>query len=206
MSIVIPAWRSDSSVGEAIVSAVVQRPEPFEVIVVDSGPESQTAIINQYAARYPIVNRVWMPPQGISAARNFGVRAAQGDIVVFLDADDALCSSYMQEMTRLAESGPAKALGASLTYKVAGVEDKTIGYIECVPNEYKELAPGEHPMVFPSGFWVPREIALRVGRFDENLRTGEDGAPILRMMREAGFVANVEDPGEKRHQPGWTHG
>ncbi len=186
VSVVIPAYNSQNSVCKSVESAARQSPPPHELIVVDSGPDEQTRIIEELAEEYPSVVILPMPPKGISAARNYGVRMATGDIIVFLDADDFLVENYMAEMGQLASENSGKVLAASLTY-TSITSGRTVGYIECVPNERRSLQHAEHIMAFSSGLWAARELLLDHGHFDENLSTGEDGGTIEQISKIAGF-------------------
>ena len=186
VSVVIPAYRSQESLRKSVESAVRQSPQPHEIIVVDQGPEEQSKILEDLAEEYPCVVRLCMPPRGASAARNSGVKIATGDTIVFLDADDFLTENYMVEMAQLASENPGKVLAASLTY-TSVMSGRTLGYIECVPNERRSLRPGEHIMAFPSGLWAPRQLLLDHGHFDESVSMGEDGGNIERIGEIAGF-------------------
>ncbi len=86
ISTVIPAFNAASLVGAAIESALSQSVPPLEVIVVDDGSEDDTAAA---AARVdPRVRVIQQPNRGPAAARNAGIRAARGEWIALLDADD----------------------------------------------------------------------------------------------------------------------
>lgn len=84
VSVVIPVFDGERHVGEAIDSALAQTHRPLEVVVVDDGSTDRSAEIAR--ARGATVLR--LDHAGPAAARNAGVRAARGDVVAFLDADD----------------------------------------------------------------------------------------------------------------------
>jgi glycosyltransferase involved in cell wall biosynthesis len=87
VSVVIPCFNQGGFLDEAIESALAQTYPHFELIVVDDGSTDNTA---EVASRHPGVRLVGQGNQGLSAARNAGLRASSGDFVVFLDADDRL--------------------------------------------------------------------------------------------------------------------
>ena len=72
---------------ETIESGLTQTWPDHEIIVVDDGSNDDPA---QVAARYPNVRFIRQQNQGVSAARNKGLRESQGDYLVFLDTDDRL--------------------------------------------------------------------------------------------------------------------
>src|SRR5436190_23873955 len=86
VSFVIPAWNEESVLGptlEAVRVAARHLAEPSEVIVADDSSTDQTAeIARQHGARVVTVQH-----RQISATRNAGAGAAQGDLLIFIDAD-----------------------------------------------------------------------------------------------------------------------
>src|SRR5467141_1547762 len=86
ISFVIPAWNEESVLGatlEALSVATRHLTEPSEVVVSDDSSTDQTAeIARRHGARVVTVQR-----RQISATRNAGAREAQGDLLIFIDAD-----------------------------------------------------------------------------------------------------------------------
>src|SRR6266480_1367400 len=87
VSVVIPCYNQAHFLGEAIESVMAQTYPHFEVVVVDDGSTDNIAAV---VARYPGVRCFQQGNQGLSAARNTGLRHSIGECLVFLDADDRL--------------------------------------------------------------------------------------------------------------------
>jgi glycosyltransferase involved in cell wall biosynthesis len=87
VSVVIPCYNQGHFLSEAIESVRHQSYHPIEIIVVNDGSIDHT---REIAARYPDARYVEQTNQGLSAARNAGIRESTGAYVVFLDADDRL--------------------------------------------------------------------------------------------------------------------
>jgi glycosyltransferase involved in cell wall biosynthesis len=87
VSVVIPCYNQGRYLGDAIDSACRQSYPHVEVIVVDDGSSDDTA---QIAAAHPSVEYLRQANAGTAAARNRGLRASRGELVLFLDADDRL--------------------------------------------------------------------------------------------------------------------
>ena len=88
LSVVIPTRNRAHLVGEAIESALNQRPGQVEAIVVDDGSTDDTAkvLAENFGSRIRLLR---MPERrGAGAARNAGLRVACGELVAFLDDDD----------------------------------------------------------------------------------------------------------------------
>jgi cellulose synthase/poly-beta-1,6-N-acetylglucosamine synthase-like glycosyltransferase len=95
LSVLITASREAATVGRAIEAFLPQLPahsgnapdlQEAELLVVCPDPET-TAVVDKYAARYPVVRHVADAQRGKPAAINVGLKAARGDIVVLSDGD-----------------------------------------------------------------------------------------------------------------------
>jgi glycosyltransferase involved in cell wall biosynthesis len=98
VSVVIPAFNYARFLPEALDSIVRQKGARIEVIVVDDGSTDDPASVVQ---RYPGVKLIRQENRGLAAARNVGLRAATGDYIAFVDADDRLVEGAVE--TWLAE-------------------------------------------------------------------------------------------------------
>ena len=86
VSTVIPAHNYGRYVGEAIDSVLAQTYSPVEVVVVDDGSTDDTrARLAPYAS---MIRYLHQEKGGLSAARNTGIRQANGEWIALLDADD----------------------------------------------------------------------------------------------------------------------
>jgi glycosyltransferase involved in cell wall biosynthesis len=85
VSVVIPAYNAARWIEETLQSVFAQDYPDYEVIVVDDGSTDNTA---EVVARFPQVRCIRKPNGGQASARNVGIRAAQGQYIAFLDADD----------------------------------------------------------------------------------------------------------------------
>jgi len=83
---VIPALNAEAYLADAIESALTQTVPPDEVLVIDDGSADRTQLITESFG--DPVRYVTQPGRGPSAARNYGMRIARGELVCWLDADD----------------------------------------------------------------------------------------------------------------------
>lgn len=91
VTIVVPAYNAEKVIGATLQSALDQRYDNFEMLVLDDGSKDNTAaVVEEYAARDDRVRLVRLPRNfGAPAGpRNIGVQQARGEWVAFLDADD----------------------------------------------------------------------------------------------------------------------
>jgi glycosyltransferase involved in cell wall biosynthesis len=86
ISVVIPAYNSAAYIRETLESVLAQTYPPLETIVIDDGSTDTTAeIVQSYAGRVRLLQQ---DHQGVSAARNLGIKEARGDYIAFVDSDD----------------------------------------------------------------------------------------------------------------------
>src|SRR5262249_11692183 len=106
VSVIIPLYNQARFVKEAVDSVLSQTYGNIEVIVVDDGStdnskESLSIYIKQGKIRY-----VYQHNQDLAAARNTGLRMAQGQYVKFLDSDDFLYPEQIERQIEDIKNGP----------------------------------------------------------------------------------------------------
>jgi glycosyltransferase involved in cell wall biosynthesis len=107
VSIIVDNFNYARFIRAAIDSALAQSYAPVEVIVVDDGStDNSRDLISSYGNR---VSAVFKPNGGHASAFNAGFRASRGSIVMFLDADDSLLPTAVEEVVRAWHPGTAKA-------------------------------------------------------------------------------------------------
>lgn len=87
VSVIIPCFNHGKFLADAIKSVLEQRYSPIEIIIVNDGSSDST---EEVASTFPTVKYVYQENQGLSAARNTGIKNSCGEYLVFLDADDLL--------------------------------------------------------------------------------------------------------------------
>lgn len=86
ITVVIPAYNAAKYLGEALESVLTQTRRPDEIIVIDDGSTDDTTQVIERFGKAVVTIRQQNAGEG--AARNAGIRAARGDYIAFLDADD----------------------------------------------------------------------------------------------------------------------
>ncbi|MFT8929656.1 MAG: glycosyltransferase [Sporolactobacillus sp.] len=89
ISIVIPVFEAEQTIERCIVSLINQSYEQLEIILVDDGSTDQSGFLcDLYAEKDNRIKVIHQQNTGVSAARNAGIRAANGDYIGFVDSDD----------------------------------------------------------------------------------------------------------------------
>ena len=91
VSIIIPCYNKAAFLAETLQSVLNQTYTEWECILVDDGSTDDTpAVAKAYFEKDTRFRYFLKKNEGVSCARNFGIEKAQGDFIIFLDADDIL--------------------------------------------------------------------------------------------------------------------
>ena len=176
ISVIIPAYNGAATIANSIESILRQTRAPDEVIVSDDCSTDQTAeVAEDYAGRVRYVGR----PRngGLSANRNTGVRASQGDWLLFLDQDDVLLPHALESLSATAETSGAGVVYGFVLLRGSRPERARLHGLP--------WAAGEPPAGAKANFWwtaitstgcalFRRSLIDEVGEFDEAITQGED--------------------------------
>ena len=81
--------------------------QDFEIVIVDDGSKDNTKeVVNEYVVgKDYIIRYLFQENQGVSSARNLGIKNAQGEYLAFLDADDIYIDKFLENMKNKIEEG-----------------------------------------------------------------------------------------------------
>lgn len=97
-SIIIASYNEGNRIVRTLNSIMNQSYKNYEAIVVDDGSDEESvAILNNYSRDMEWISIINQDHAGVSSARNKGIKAATGDYLIFLDADDYLCEGILQK-------------------------------------------------------------------------------------------------------------
>lgn len=100
VSIIVPVYNIEKFIDKCLDSLVNQTLEEIEVIVVNDGsPDNSQKIIDEYVQKYPTKVKSFIKENGgQGSARNVGIEKAKGEYISFVDSDDWLDLTAMEEM------------------------------------------------------------------------------------------------------------
>lgn len=118
VSVIIPVYNGEAHLERAVDSVLAQTFDAYEIMIVDDGSRDRSLeMARACAARRPECIRVLQHPgginHGVAAARNLAAREARGELLAFLDADDAWLPAKLQQQVDFMDQHPA--LGLSIT-------------------------------------------------------------------------------------------
>lgn len=105
VSIIMPAYNAEKVCVRAIGSVLAQNYTDFELLIIDDGSSDDTyKVCLEHAVKDSRIKLYHQDNQGVSAARNAGLRNAEGEYIAFLDADDYYDENYLQKMMEQIEA------------------------------------------------------------------------------------------------------
>lgn len=183
VSVIIPAYNQAHYLASALRSVLAQTLTEWEAIVVDDGSTDNT---REVAAGFDDarIRYIYQANQGLSGARNTGVRAAQGQFLAFLDSDDELTPEFLKTCVEALKAD--RALGAVHTAtQFIDQSGNTLPHTDAQPlagDAFKQkLRQG--------GFFPPVSVVARIdcvreaGLFDITLTSLEDWDVWLRLVQ-----------------------
>ncbi|MBC1936009.1 glycosyltransferase [Listeria grandensis] len=104
VSVILPVYNVAPYLAECLESLIAQTYQDFEVIAVNDGSsDGSLAILEAYQAKLPQLSIISQRNQGLSAARNTGLKSASGKYLYFLDSDDYVQKNMLERCFTLAE-------------------------------------------------------------------------------------------------------
>ena len=104
ISVIIPTFNRLDLLKRAIDSVLNQSIKPYDIIVVDDGSTDSTSEMIQQ--KYKSINLIQQKNSGVSAARNNGIKNAQGDWIALLDSDDEWKKNKLEEQVKNLTDNP----------------------------------------------------------------------------------------------------
>jgi cellulose synthase/poly-beta-1,6-N-acetylglucosamine synthase-like glycosyltransferase len=176
VSIVIPTHDEAVDIRATLDAALALDHDDLEVVVVDASRDATPEIVSRYPCP-PVRLLHQAPGRGRAAARNEGIRAARGEILVILNADVRLPRDFVRRILSYYAAGADYVLVES---RVSNVETAPARYVQAShERDYPPRPEVEASMQWTEGFSCRRSAALAVGLMPEGaagpLVAGEDG-------------------------------
>ena len=205
VSVVVPAWNAEKTLGETLQSVAGQTCRDIEILIVDDGSTDRTAeIAMAFCAAEPRARLIRKGNGGVASARNRGIEEAKGEWVAPIDSDDLWHPTRVQKMVEAALAAPARpgfvycwsrhidargeVTASSARWALSGHAFAQLACINVVGNG--------------SGLLLCRQSVLDVGGYDPRLRAEDaQGAEDLLLQIRMGARYPVVTVPE--HLVGW---
>ncbi|RBI60657.1 glycosyltransferase family 2 protein [halophilic archaeon] len=216
VSVIVPTYNRADALPRTIESVLSQTLEDIELIVVDDASQDDTpAVVASYDDdRVQFVQHD--ENQGASAARNTGIERAEGEYVAFLDSDDVWLPTKLEKQVLTLEMRSDDWIAAyckAETVHPDGQHPLMKWVTELISRRNEtEGAEGGEELIGPvlsddlhtsagSTLLVKREVAERIGGFDESFDRFQDPEFLIRVLQE-GKLACIDEPLLLRYETG----
>ena len=175
-SIIIPVYNTEKYLDKCLSSVFDQTFSDYEVIVVNDGStDNSEKIIDKYLKKYDILSYFSKENGGLSSARNYGVKKAKGDYLLFLDSDDYYESDLLLKLNESVDDCDIIRFGVQDIYddcsiikyneqgfdKINGLN----GFEKICKYHYVEIACA---YCYKRKFWIDNNFKFTDGTYHED--------------------------------------
>lgn|GEM_PF-435692 len=193
ISVIIPVYQVDKYLSACLDSLLAQSYQRLEIILIDDGSKDESGrICEAYRARDQRISVIHQEHQGPSGARNVGIEVSTGPFLFFLDSDDILPMSALEELyTSIQSSGADIALGHFQRFQAYEetkyYADVTLGHSQKIVNDNELLAMQKEAV--PEN---EKEKCVFAKRFSgrNRMETSDDSAPEKKHMGKSRMLTS----------------
>lgn len=182
ISVIVPVYGVEKYLSKCIESLVNQTFKDIEIILVDDGsPDSCGKICDTYAEKYEQLAVIHQVNQGVSVARNAGLKIAKGEYIGFVDPDDWVAPDMYESMHRVMKETDADLVICGYDYyDEQGQVDRSRRYVtkenEIITQKEVMYRFSDMPPSIRHGVWNKffKKNLLHEQKFKEGLHSSED--------------------------------
>ena len=195
VSIIIPAYNTEKYIYRAIESSIRQTYKNIEIIIIDDGSTDNTL---KAAQKYNYDKRVRIFQQdnnGVSSARNYGIREAKGEYIIFLDSDDWLEDDAVELFINTQSEYPGKlVIFATKLYNKERINNTTPQKLirntkDAIINFSTSHLGAVYPKIFAKKIILDNKIFFR-----EDIHNHEDGLFVFEYIHYTDGIIYTDTP------------
>lgn len=179
VSVIVPTFNRPGYLARALASIRAQTYRDYEAIVINDGGEDVRDLVRLFGD----VRLINQAHKGLPAARNTGIREAQGILIAYLDDDDMWLPQHLERLTGWRrQSGCCR-----LVYSDSYFWQDERRFERLLSVDYSRERLLEHNLTPICSILHDRELIREAGYFDESLPNHEDWDLWLRMSEHTDF-------------------
>lgn len=188
VSIIVPCYNQAQYLAEALNSVFAQTLSDWECIIVnDNSPDNTEQVANDFIRKDKRFKYLFVDNKGVAVARNEGIKMAEGNFILPLDADDKISSLYLEKAITAFEDDPQ----IKVVYGNAEYFGDLNGKWELADYNYQSLLLGN--VIYCSGIFRKSDF-MKVGGYSESLVHGlEDWDFWIRLLKEDDKVLRLSE-------------
>lgn len=185
VSVIIPCYNHAVFLEQTMLSVITSDYLSLEIIIVDDGSQDDSVkVAQQLSEKYTIVKAIQQKNQGPATARNNGIRMANGNFILPLDADDLISKDYISRAIHELQDETVK-----LVYCNAEFFGEKIGEWKLKSFSLNSLAKDN--MIFCSAVYRKKDWEA-AGGYDERMTWGwEDWEFWISLLKNGGKVVKL---------------
>jgi len=196
ISIIIPVCNDPKGLKDTITSLVIQNYpfDKYEIVVIDNGSIDNTLdVAKEYAGKYPQLVKYVVEDkiQSSYAARNKGIKIANGSLICFIDADMTVNENYLTNISDNFDNNRIDYLGCNV--KLFPLKITLAAKYNCIYDFNIETDIYKNHYSPTCCLTVPKKIFKIVGYFDDRLESGGDWEFGQRVFKYGFIQGYAED-------------
>ncbi len=186
VSIIVPVYNVENYLRQCMDSIIGQTHTNIEIICINDGSTDHCgAVLDQYASQDRRITIITQPNRGLSAARNAGLKRANGKYILFVDSDDWLHPQTVAELYRQISKFAADicvygfrcshenksnlplnyyGLLPDSTFTYEQISEKIFGWVSVWSKMYRRRFICRHNLTFPEGL-IFEDVIFHVRSF-----------------------------------------
>lgn len=201
VTVIIPCYNLEKYINECVLSICNQSYKNLEIIIVNDGStDGSWTRIKELETLDSRIKGINQANGGVSKARNAGIIEATGDMLMFVDGDDTIDSTYIENMIH-AMDDKTDLVVAGITFKHKDHDIIINGDVfSCDANTFFQdfyLGAIVKRTIFgPVNKLFKREIIVDHNiKFLENIAIREDGLFVLEFLKQIQYISSISDAG-----------
>lgn len=175
LSVIVPVYNAECCLPRCIDSILAQSYRNFELLLIDDGSKDRSsAICDEYSERDDRIKVFHKDNGGVSSARNLGLDKAQGEWITFVDSDDSVSVSYLENLVSHSKGVDLVISYAEIIYS-DGQHKREVYGSNLVTNNYDALFV-DNDLNWHTSPWAKlyNRSLCEDKRFVEGMHIGED--------------------------------
>lgn len=196
LSVIVPVYNVKSYINRCLESIVEQLDSRIEIILVDDGSTDGSGVIcDDYASKYDAIKVIHQTNKGVSAARNQGLKMAQGEYIAWIDPDDYVTPNWKESIldalvTKNVDILIYDYISIKKWEKISWSYQDNDGYL----NKEKLLTDIGEDQIIQSQLWhkIMHKTLFEGIQFPENITCMEDYSVLHVLIENANSIYYIK--------------